>query len=198
MPQHFILSRMMAYFPVDYPAGSPPVYESTKVDLIDYLSRERRYRNLVLRPLMVRKDSIGPAVAHFDFLPGLRVYVVYTQAMYQVEVESAVNAFALCDAIHGAMALLDIPSRGADDDVKLLPMQFQIPQSRILYEDQLAITDFDSGVLHERVGHGAEADDLIWSIATAVVDDDVLLYSLLFLRDYARLPVHRRGSSGRA
>ena len=165
---------------------------SSDIDLSDYLSAKREYSNLTLRPVLVEKKDSSPLVAQLELL-GKGVIANYRDAYYHVEIlNEDINQFSLCDALNAGMTLLNIIE---DEDMFLIPIELadindHRMDKRILLSRRNAavgLPDYvDDHLSWTRSGYGYDRENLIWMLATTLVDDEILLYAALFIREAFR------------
>lgn len=172
--RHFILSKLFAYFPVTPKSNANSrVISSEDITLDDYLSRERSLGSITLRPLLFSQDRDRRTVVHSEFGKGDIVISSYPSSLYHLEIRDSVDEFALADAINASMALMEIGSQQADDDIGLVQIHPEnIPNSRtIIGLEELSslfvnIETTNPLAFNSRVGYGWQIDFSLWEFAS--------------------------------
>lgn len=190
--RHYVLTGLMASFPVPVTPDETEFnhsVSSSDVDIADYFSASRTYSDITLRPVLVPIGNRTSMVPDIELL-GKGVVARLNHALYHVENHSdRIDRFLICDALHAALSLLGHP---LEKDLVLLPIDpSDISANRLsaedLYRKSNQGTDAPLYVYDEyldtRYSLGYEFDDLMWIVATILVEYDVLLYASLFIRE---------------
>jgi hypothetical protein len=193
--KHYILASLMASFAVKVDSKADEgsrVLTSSDVDLSEYLAAYREYADLVIRPLIVETDDDRPPSFTFSH-EAKAIFANYNDAYYHVEITSNdIDQYSLVDALNAAMALLEIRE---DEDLFFIPVEptdindQRITKRTLLSRRNAAVglpAHFDDYIDWSRRGFDYRLDDLIWMLATTLIDDEVLLYAALFVRESLR------------
>ena len=195
LERHFILADLMASFivPVDHEEVlKRGGVSSSDINLNEYLSSTREYSKLILGPVLIEDMNDLPTVSRPELL-GESVAARYDKAYYQVEsLDKEINRYMICDALHPAMAPLQVSH---EEGMFLIPINLndikdhRIDKRTLLTRRNRAIglPDYvDNYIDWERTGYPYQTEDLIWRLATTLIDDEVLLYAALFMREAMR------------
>jgi hypothetical protein len=188
--KHYLLANLMASFTVSNESSRS--ISSADIDLSDYLSVKQGYSNITLRPVLIEDGGSLPLVAQPELL-GSAIAAHYFEAYYHVEIfNESINQFLLCDSLNAAMALLGMPE---DEGMLLIPVELgdindrRINKKTLLSRRNAVVGERnypDDYIDWIRSSYGYDLQNLIWTLATTLVEDEVLLYAALFIREAIR------------
>lgn len=188
---HFILTRLATHFFTN--VSREPDLSSDDVAISDYLSAIRQYQHFVLRPVLIARQNrrIVPTASLIDddayiadFSPD--------ESRYEIETASdSVPKEHVLDVLDATMAFI---SRRTDRDLKIFQIDPEdIPESRVLSQGEFTdVCAEPLGVHRDHIQYSGildgcsyypEIDLLMWQLADAIFEQDVVLYAMMFFRE---------------
>lgn len=188
---HFILTRLATHFFTKVSPSS--CLSSFDVSLTDYLSACRNYKHFVLRPVLIERNdrSVVPEPCLLNDAASLADFSII-DARYVIETyDASILPERVVDVLDASMAFT---IRRAERDLEILDIDTKvIPVTRRIARDEFVnicankLCVHPDQIKYSRVLDGCkylpEVDLLIWQLADAIFDHDVLIYAMMFFRE---------------
>ena len=169
---------------------------SDRIKVDDYKVAKREFSKFILRPLFLDLGENVRDAPHLEPMSEHASVAAYRQARYEIEIlDNSITSHALTDALHAAFALFEIQEHEVlglfeVDDSK-------IPHTRVVSEKVLGEWyESTTGIpltTHERKAifltcslYGWNLEEVVWDIVSGTINNDVLMYAMLFVREAIR------------
>lgn len=189
----------MSYFFTAH--DNPSSISSSDIDIENYLSARREYKNLYFTPLLIESEEQKRFAAHPEFVQkinasldlydGKMVGVTYSQARYHLNIKN--SSFSKQHIFDGLNAAMSLVTCSFVDELSVIPItEKEIPKNRripyatfkkwVAKEYQLPV----DSLLPESLSccsFGAIKDHESIELLDRLLGDEQLLYALLFFRE---------------